>query len=230
MSGPGHPRHDRRAGDRLRLRRSGSRRTPVRRAPRRSRCCPGGSTRSGWSRWPSSSTPSTSRGPGREKVDAASTANTRRAPSGLDPVPVLERLGARVRRRTSRRASRSTTSGLRPGELAPGDLGRLQPRRPGDVLAAGDRDHLGDPVAADEGRVEPLERDHPRRARSRDGGADRRQPSLQLAAQLVRLVRDLRSPRRAGPRPRASRRACSGPAGRTRGLPGRRAATSSTSS
>ena len=39
---------------------------------------PGASTRSGWSRWPSSSTPSTRRGPGREKVEAASTAKTRR--------------------------------------------------------------------------------------------------------------------------------------------------------
>ena len=42
---------------------------------------PGGSTRSGWRMWPSSSTPSTRRGPGREKVEAASTAKTRPAPS-----------------------------------------------------------------------------------------------------------------------------------------------------
>ena len=33
----------------------------------------------------------------------------------------------------------TTTSGSRPGELAPADLGRLLPRRPGDVHAAGDR-------------------------------------------------------------------------------------------
>ena len=41
----------------------------------------GAGTSSGWRRWPSSSTPSTSRGPGREKYAAASTAKTR-APSG----------------------------------------------------------------------------------------------------------------------------------------------------
>ena len=107
----------------------------------------------------------------------------------------------------------TTTSGSRPGQLPPADLGRLQPRRPGDVLAAGDRDHLRDPVAADEGRVEPLERDHPRRGRAVDGGAHGRQPALELAAQLVRLRLRSRSPRRAGSRPRASRRGCSGPAG-----------------
>ena len=45
-------------------------------------------------------------------------------------------------------------------------------------------------MPADVGRVEPLERDHPRRARARDGGPHRRQPSLELAAQLVGCLRD----------------------------------------
>ena len=41
----------------------------------------GAGTHSGWSKWESSSTPSISRGPGREKLEAASTAKTRPAPS-----------------------------------------------------------------------------------------------------------------------------------------------------
>ncbi len=81
-----------------------------------------------------------------------------------------------------------TTSGLRPESFAPGDLGGLQPRRAGDVLASRDRDHLRNPVPPHVGRVEPLQRDHARQGRPRDGGADRRQPALQFPSQLVRLV------------------------------------------
>ena len=51
----------------------------------------GAGTSSGWSRWPSSSTPSTRRGPGREKYAAASTANHARAERG-EPLALLHRL------------------------------------------------------------------------------------------------------------------------------------------
>ena len=65
----------------------------------------------------------------------------------------------------------TTRSGLERGELLPLDLGRLGAGRSGDVLAAGELDHLRDPVAADEGRVEPLQGDDPRPRGARDRGA-----------------------------------------------------------
>ena len=174
---------------------------------------PGGSTRSGWRRWPSSSTPSTSRGPGREKVEAASTAKTRPAPSAW----IRSQCSIACARASSTYQPQGiaiTTSGLSPESAPHCDLGRLQARRAGDVLAAGDRDHLRDPVAADVGGVEPLQRDHPGQARPRDGSAHA-WPAGPPARRAARGPPPrARSPRRGGSRPRASRPACSGPAGR----------------
>ena len=175
---------------------------------------PGGSTRSGWRRWPSSSTPSTSRGPGREKVEAASTAKTRPAPSAATRSQCSSAC-ARAPLDVPAAGHRDDDVGAERRTSAPHSTsGRLQARRPGDVLAAGDRDHLRHPVAADVGRVEPLERDHPRaRLAPTDGAADRRQPALELAAQLVR--RGLDPGRLAEPDHVLEHlaEACSGPAG-----------------
>ena len=84
----------------------------------------------------------------------------------------------------------TTTSGLESGQRLPLDLGRLRSRGPGHVDRAGKPDHLRDPVAADEGRVEPLEGERSRRRRPLDRDAHRRQPALQLAAQLSRPFLD----------------------------------------
>ena len=102
--------------------------------------------------------------------------------------------------------------GIERRQRLPLDLGRLLAGRAGDVLAAGERDHLRDPVAADEGRVEPLEGDDPRaRAhRRRRRGPPPAAPRARLAAR--RPAPRSRPPRRAGSRPPAPRRGCSGPA------------------
>ena len=119
-------------------------------------------TRSGWSRWPSSSTPSTSRGPGREKDAAASTARRRRprarerARRGRPP-----RLGP-ASAAYSPQGITTTTSGRAAATSSQRTVARRSPRPvPSGVDAAGELDHLRHPVAAGEGRVEPLERDAP---------------------------------------------------------------------
>ena len=66
----------------------------------------------------------------------------------------------------------TTTSG--PGGASSSQLGgaRLLRPRPERVRAAGDLDHLRHPVAADERRVEPLQREHARPRRAGDRLAD----------------------------------------------------------
>ena len=136
------------------------------RAARRSRCCPAGRPGRGAAGGRAARRRRPGAGPGAEKVEAASTAKTRPAPS------------ASIRSQCSSACARAsstyqphgiaiTTSGLRPDSSPQPTSGGLQAGRPGDVLAARDRDHLGDPVAADVGRVEPLQRDH--RGGARDG-------------------------------------------------------------
>ncbi len=115
-------------------------------------------------------------GAGVDRVDASGAER-------LDLLPVLHRLRLGVC--GGARRHHHDDLGAEALELAPDHLGRVQPGVAGDVLAPGDRDHLGDPEAGDAGRVEALERDHPRRRRAGEGGADRRQAPLEFAAQLV---------------------------------------------
>ncbi len=98
---------------------------------------------------------------------------------------MLHRLGAGVGRLP--RQHQDHDLGAEPGQRSPADLGRLQPGWAGDVLAAGDRDHLRHPEAGDAGWVEPLQGDHPRLGRGGDGRPHGGDPSLQLSPQLVGL-------------------------------------------
>ena len=76
---------------------------------------PGGAgASSGWMTWASSSIPSTSRGPGRENDDAASTATTRSAPSERSALRERPRDRAPPRRRRGRTASRRRSPGAPP--------------------------------------------------------------------------------------------------------------------
>ena len=75
----------------------------------------------------------------------------------------------------------TTTSARGPGELLPARGAGVDPRLAGHAGAPGDVDHLGHPVTADVGRVEPLEGKDPRGApprctasRSRPSRASRR--------------------------------------------------------
>ncbi len=146
---------------------------------------PGGSTRSGWRMWPSSSTPSTSRDSRIGEQLPVHRVEPGRAEAG-DPLPVLHRLRLCVLDRDF--GHDDDDVGAEAFQLAPADGRRVETGVAGDVLAAGDRDHLRDPEAADAGRVEPLQGDHPRRTDPRNGGADRRQAPLELAPQFVGVV------------------------------------------
>ena len=87
--------------------------------------------------------------------------------------------------RSSRTASPRSPRGPARSTSSQSAVRDFSPATPSDVHAARDLDHLGNPVAADEGRVEPLERQdaRPRRARDRARGppsSRRSSSSLQL--------------------------------------------------
>jgi hypothetical protein len=107
-------------------------------------------------------------------------------PQRRDLLPVLHRLRLRVLGLDLGHHQ----DDVRPqaGELPPADRRGVEARVPGDVVAAGDRDHLRDPEAADADWVQPLQGDHPRGAGAGDRRLHGRQPPLELAAHLVGVV------------------------------------------
>ena len=222
--------------DRGRLERAG--RDRLRRAQRpaelssKTSSCPmprGSGARSGCRRWASSSTPSTSRGPGpregRGGID-------RDHPPGAQRAQPLA-LGTGLRRRlldVEAAGHHHRDLRGRRGHRLPGDDLRLLARLPEDVLAPGAGDHLRDPVAAGEDRIEPLERRDPRAGRPGHGLVDRRQPGAELGEQPARRAGARPRPRRAGRGPRAPRRGSRGQARAPPGRRGGRPATAQTSS
>ena len=146
---------------------------------------PGGSIRSGWRRWPISSTPSTRRGPGSLKA-AGRRPRRRGRRRGLEaaprpPSPAPGRPpGIRPPSRSRRRVGGWRARPSRPR--------RGRGRGPGDVLAARDRDHLRHPEARRRGSDRSRSSATTRGRWLRDGRAHGRQPPLEFAAQLVRLV------------------------------------------
>ena len=200
------------------------------RAPRRSRCCPagrpgrdGGGGRAARRRRPGA-------GPGARRSRPRRPRRPARAPSCVDPVPVLERLGARVLD-VPAAGHRDRDVGVESRERAParpratsGRAGRRRPRRRRSRSSRGPSGRRRRAGRATPARS-PAAGSAPATAAAHGG-----QAALELAAQLVGLRSGSRSPRRGGSRPRASRRACSGPAAGRAGLLGSRAATSSTSS
>ena len=165
-------------------------------------------------------------GEGRGGVDREDPRGAERG----DLLPVLQRLRVGVARRTSRRASRSTTSGSRPASAPQPTSGDFRPGGPATSSPPAIEIISGiqwPPTKGGSSHSSAITRGL---AGAGDRGADGRQPALELAAQLVAPAARSRSPRRAGSRLRASRRACSGPAGGPAACSGSRAATSTTSS
>jgi hypothetical protein len=103
-----------------------------------------------------------------------------------DVLPELHRLRLRVPQRAFRHDQDDV--GAQALQLAPADRRRAQPWVPGDVLAAGDRDHLRHPEAGDPRGIQALQRHHPRSAGPGHRRAHDRQPPLELAAHLVGVL------------------------------------------
>ena len=133
----------------------------------------------------SSSTPSTRRGPGREKVEAASTAKTRPRP-GPRSAPSARAPGRRSLRRTSRRASRRRRRGRGPasapqptsGDFSPGGPATSSP--PAIEIISGTQ---WPPTKGGSSHSSAMTRG---RGAPPTARAHRRQPALELAPQLVR--------------------------------------------
>ena len=97
------------------------------------------------------------------------------------------------RRRRARTASRRRPRAVAAASLPTSTTRDFSPASPSTSVAAGGRDHLGHPVAADVDRVEPLERRHARaRAAPATAARDRREAGAKLARAAAR--RDRGSP------------------------------------
>ena len=205
---------------------SASTTSPARAAPgSRGRRDPG--TRPDGGKWAMSSTPSTTRGLGRENIAFASTAKTALSCRAGVPSRCAERSrGTDLRERAVEiEPARREHDHVR---LERGDVGPAHPVRglaghPGDVDASRGRDHVRNPVPGRVGRLEPLGDEdagatsRPRRARRRRGragsasrpSARRPLPRLPAASRARRSSR--RCPRASRARSRAPRRRAAAP-------------------
>ena len=102
---------------------------------------------------------------------------------------MLERLGAGVIQ-VPTAGHRDDDVGIEAGEVPPLDLRRLLPSPAGDVGTARDLDHLRHPVAAEEGRVEPLQRQDPRPGLLPDRRPHSLEPPIEIGANLGRARLD----------------------------------------
>ena len=168
--------------------------------------------------------------PGAREVRGGVDGVHARAERG-QPLALAQRLAPRPARRSSRRASRRRPRAPTASTSLPLRRARLLAGQAEHVLAAGQLDHLRHPVAADEHRVEPLERGHARPARR----PPRRRSTVVDRARRPRPRAARRPRRRPRPRPGAARRpaprrASTGRARSPRGWVGSRSATARTSS
>ena len=190
--------------------------------PRRNARPAGASASSGWRRCARSSTPSTRRGPGRENDEAASTAQIASAPSRLELAGCVRAPAPPPHRRRGRTASRRRRRPRRRGAPPTSPCADLTPASPSASVPPGDLDHLGHPVAADERRVEPLERDDARpSAHPRPRVANRFEASTRAHGGGARRARARRIRRPAGPGPPSTSSSVSGSSESTSGSPGR---------
>src|SRR3954452_19587945 len=122
-------------------------------------------------------------GEGRGAVDREDASGR----EAVEAVGVGERLGAALFE-VPAAGHRDDHVRIEAAQVLPRDLGRLLAWRTGDVYAAGDPDHLPDPVAGEKRGVEPLEGEHAEALCLRDRGADAVQPLPEFAPQSPSLL------------------------------------------
>ena len=121
-----------------------------------------------WRRVARCSMPSTRRVPGRAQEALASTACTGRPGKRAADVDG-QGLGTG---QVVAAGGHDHDLGVRGVDLVPGDPAGLLAGAAEDGVAAGEGDHLGDPVPGREGRIGPLEQHHPRTGTTRDPAGD----------------------------------------------------------
>ncbi len=144
----------------------------------------------------STSTPSTSRGPGRAKWPSASTAQTG-TPGKRWRTRLRERRTA-VEVEAAGRTDDEVGTGV--DRVLPGDPARPGARDAERGFASGARHHLRDPVPGREGRVGPLQHEHPRAVPAGDPRLDRGEAVLERRDERRGLVDLVRTPTDVGDR------------------------------